>query len=448
MSMKSENVVDLLKIYLHNANSSLFKNLTDCVSQLGGDKNLTFLLLEDSSYLYLEDIGSNFSAVTKSCLENLLTKNKFTSQFVLLWWQQIIWTVVFGLMVTIAGFGNAIVIWIVIAHRRMRTITNYFLLNVSLSDLMMATFNSIFNFIFMLHSHWPFGSAYCTINNFIAYLTVSVSVFTIGTTSIDRYIAIVHPLTPRMPKKVVYLLVAVTWISGAALSVPTLLYSTTLTYRYPDGSLRTLCYLNWPDGPAGTSYSDYEYNLFFLVMTYVVPMLTMAFTYSKMCCTLWGSRGIGVETERQRNLIKSKQKVVRMLVVVVLIFAICWLPYHIYFLYTFHFPEVLQNPYVQHVYLAFYWLAMSNSMYNPIIYYLMNNKFRMYFKIAMSCCRLKGNKDSVHRWTRGEHQVQEVCLHDNRSPTLRTTFSSTKSRRWSILDRHNSVRQPHQEYHF
>ncbi|XP_013794541.1 tachykinin-like peptides receptor 86C [Limulus polyphemus] len=411
---------------------------------------MTVYLLEDSSYLYLEEKESNFSIVTKLCLENLLARNKFTSQYVLPWWQQLFWTITFGLMVTIATFGNIIVIWIVIAHRRMRTVTNYFLLNLSLSDLMMATFNCIFNFIFMLHSHWPFGSVYCTVSNFIAYLTVSVSVFTIAATSIDRFIAIVHPLTPRMPKKVVYLLVGVTWISGTILSVPTLLYSTTLTYRYPDGSLRTLCYLNWPDGPAGNSYSDYKYNLFFLVMTYVLPMLTMAATYSKMCCTLWGNHGIGVETDRQKNLIRSKQKVVRMLVVVVLIFAICWLPYHIFFLYTFHFPKVLQTPYIQHIYLAFYWLAMSNCMYNPIVYFVMNNKFRMYFKTAVSCCKVTRNKDPVYtqRWTRDDRQARAIFLLNNCSPTSRMTFSSLKGRRGSILERHNSIRHTHREFHF
>lgn len=44
------------------------------------------------------------------------------------------------------------------AHRRMRTVTNYFLLNLSISDLLMATLNCMFNFIFMLESNWPFGA--------------------------------------------------------------------------------------------------------------------------------------------------------------------------------------------------------------------------------------------------------------------------------------------------
>lgn len=61
--------------------------------------------------------------------------------------------------------------------------------------------------------------------------------------------------------------------------------------------------------------------------------------------------------------------------VVVLIFAICWLPYHVYFIYTYHNKEVVVKPYIQHVYLTFYWLAMANAMVNPAIYYGMNARY-------------------------------------------------------------------------
>ena len=65
-------------------------------------------------------------------------------------------------------------------------------------------------------------------------------------------------------------------------------------------------------------------------------------------------------------------QVVKMFIVVVIIFAVCWLPYHIYFIYTYHHKEVITMPFIQHVYLGFYWLAMSNAMLNPFIYYWMN----------------------------------------------------------------------------
>ena len=72
------------------------------------------------------------------------------------------------------------------AHQRMRTVTNYFLVNLSVADLMMSLLNCVFNFIFLLNSDWPFGVVYCTINNFVAHVTVSSSVLTLVTISFDR----------------------------------------------------------------------------------------------------------------------------------------------------------------------------------------------------------------------------------------------------------------------
>ncbi|KAL1482087.1 hypothetical protein MTO96_015118 [Rhipicephalus appendiculatus] len=95
-------------------------------------------------------------------------------QWVLPWWTQLVYACLFGFMVATAVLGNAAVVWIVLAHRTMRTVTNYFLLNLSLADALTATFNAIFNLVYMLESHWAFGEGYCVFNNFIANLTVAI----------------------------------------------------------------------------------------------------------------------------------------------------------------------------------------------------------------------------------------------------------------------------------
>ncbi|BES94903.1 receptor [Nesidiocoris tenuis] len=75
-----------------------------------------------------------------------------------------------------------------------------------------------------------------------------------------------------------------------------------------------------------------------------------------------------------------------MMIVVVSIFGVCWLPFHVYFIITSHMPEITNLPYIQDVYLAIYWLAMSNSMYNPIIYCWMNMRFRRGFQQFFAWC--------------------------------------------------------------
>lgn len=103
-------------------------------------------------------------------------------------------------------------------------------------------------------------------------------------------------------------------------------------------------------------------------------MVVMLVCYILMGRVLWSSRSIGENPERQVESIKSKRKVVRMFIAVVSIFAICWLPYHLFFIYAYHNNEFTSERYTQHMYLGFYWLAMANAMVNPVIYYWMNKR--------------------------------------------------------------------------
>ncbi|KAH8293692.1 hypothetical protein KR054_003075 [Drosophila jambulina] len=367
-----------------------------------------------------------------------------TRPYELPWEQKTIWAIIFGLMMFVAIAGNGIVLWIVTGHRSMRTVTNYFLLNLSIADLLMSSLNCVFNFIFMLNSDWPFGSIYCTINNFVANVTVSTSVFTLVAISFDRYIAIVHPLKRRTSRRKVRIILVLIWALSCVLSAPCLLYSSIMTKHYYNGKSRTVCFMMWPDGRYPTSMADYAYNLIILVLTYGIPMIVMLICYSLMGRVLWGSRSIGENTDRQMESMKSKRKVVRMFIAIVSIFAICWLPYHLFFIYAYHNNQVASTKYVQHMYLGFYWLAMSNAMVNPIIYYWMNKRFRMYFQRIICCCcvgltrhrfdspksRLT-NKNSSHRHTRGGYTVAHSLKTSSSPPATQT--SNPKANNPSLL---------------
>lgn len=134
--------------------------------------------------------------------------------FILPVWRQVLWTLLFVCMVIVATVGNLVVIWIVLANKRMRTVTNYFLgkwilfrwmrkslrrvnhfllhtfpfqtVNLSIADAMVSTLNVTFNYTYMLNLDWPFGTLYCKISQFVAILSICASVFTLMAISIDR----------------------------------------------------------------------------------------------------------------------------------------------------------------------------------------------------------------------------------------------------------------------
>ncbi|XP_044743977.1 tachykinin-like peptides receptor 99D, partial [Chrysoperla carnea] len=323
-------------------------------------------------------------------INNNLTQNganeTLINSYILPWWRQVIWSILYSVMVIVATGGNLIVIWIVLAHKRMRTVTNYFIVNLSIADTMVSTLNVTFNYTYMLNSHWPFGRLYCKIAQFVAILSISASVFTLMAISIDRYMAIMKPLKPRMGRRTTLCIAVAIWIGSIALSCPNLLYFTTFEFKLDEHSSRIICYSEWPDGPTNLSYMEYVYNVAFMILTYFLPIGSMSYTYARVGLELWGSQSIGECTQRQLENIKSKRRVVKMMIVVVLIFAVCWLPFHLYFIIISYYPDITTSQYVQEIYLAIYWLAMSNSMYNPIIYCWMNSRFRRGFKQFFAWC--------------------------------------------------------------
>jgi hypothetical protein len=138
------------------------------------DANTTPMVLVDQEW---GGVGNNSSSDPDEALMN---------QFILPWWRQVLWSALYAVMVVVATGGNVIVIWIVLAHKRMRTVTNYFLVNLSVADTMVSTLNVTFNYTYMLNSHWPFGTLYCKITQFVAVLSICASVFTLMAISFDR----------------------------------------------------------------------------------------------------------------------------------------------------------------------------------------------------------------------------------------------------------------------
>ncbi|BFZ18082.1 hypothetical protein BsWGS_21121 [Bradybaena similaris] len=307
----------------------------------------------------------------------------------------------FVFIFVVAAGGNIIVVWIVLAHKRMRTVTNYFLVNLAVTDVMVSFFNVLFHFVLNLYQDWFFGLEYCKFAFFIASCTISVSVLTFMAIAIDRYIAIVHPLRPRLTGRIVLTIITIIWVVSFLLALPNLMYAT--LYQYPE---RTLCYLHWPDSVEGeASKQDLAYSILLMVLNYFLPMITLFATYVRIGWELWGSQAIGEAVSMQAERVRSKRKVVKMMIAVVVIFGVCWLPTHVYFILLNVHKDMALWPYIQQVYLLIYWLAMSNSMYNPIIYCLMNARFRAgfgkFFGFCFKCGSCQGHRtaSSITKYT-------------------------------------------------
>uniref|UniRef100_A0A4W4GRR4 Neuromedin-K receptor n=1 Tax=Electrophorus electricus TaxID=8005 RepID=A0A4W4GRR4_ELEEL len=347
----------------------------------------------------------------------------FTNKFAQPPWRVALWSLAYSLVLVVALFGNLVVIWIILAHRRMRTVTNYFLLNLAVSDVSMAAFNTLVNFVYAARGEWYFGSAYCKFHNFFPVAAVFASIYSMTAIAVDRYMAIIHPLKPRFSATVTKVVIVCVWGAAVVLALPLCFYSTTTTVP-----LRTLCHVAWPR----RADDAFMYHIIVAFLVYLLPLVVMGITYTIVGITLWGSGIPGHSSENYLEHLQAKRKVVKMMVLVVLTFALCWLPYHVYFIVTGLNRRLMKWQHIQQVYLSVLWLAMSSTMYNPIIYCCLNSRFRAGFKRAFCWCPF------VHLSDLDKLELKMTRFHPTRQSSL---FTVTRLDSCADLHTHSSRRK-------
>nr|DAA35151.1 TPA_inf: tachykinin receptor 1a [Tetraodon nigroviridis] len=321
----------------------------------------------------------NITDVPDWATNSTRNETEYWNQFVQPVWRIVLWAIAYSCIVVVSVVGNLTVIWIIVAHKRMRTVTNYFLLNLAFAEASMSAFNTVINFTYAVHNEWYFGLVYCRFHNFFPIAAVFASIYSMTAIALDRYMAIIHPLQQRMSSTETKVVVAVIWVLALLLAFPQYYYST--TEQLPG---RVVCYIDWPE----YSVCDFKklYYVCVAVLIYFLPLLVMGCAYLVVGLTLWASEIPGDSSDRYKEQLTAKRKVVKMMIVVVCTFAICWLPFHVYFLLHQFFPDMFEERFIQQVYLAIMWLAMSSTMYNPIIYCCLNDRFRAGFKQASQFC--------------------------------------------------------------
>ncbi|XP_061037400.1 LOW QUALITY PROTEIN: substance-K receptor [Eubalaena glacialis] len=294
-------------------------------------------------------------------------------------WQLALWAAAYPALVLVAVMGSAAVIWIILAHRRMRTVTNYFIVNLALADLCMAAFNTAFNFVYASHNIWYFGRAFCYFQNLFPITAMFVSIYSMTAIAADRYMAIVHLFQPRLSAPSTRAVIAGIWLVALALAFPQGFYSTITMDR---GATKRV--VAWPEDSGGKMHL--LYHLAVIAFIYFRPLVVMFLACSVIGLTLWRRTVPGYEAHGANLRHLQAKKFVKTMVLVVVTFAICWLPYHLYFILGSFQEDIYCHKFIQQVYLALFWLAMSSTMYNPIIYCCLNHRFRSGFRLAFRCC--------------------------------------------------------------
>ncbi|XP_033735103.1 RYamide receptor-like [Pecten maximus] len=341
------------------------------------------------------------------------------------------WVLIFlyGIVIVVDVTGNGIVCYLIFSERQLRTITNFFLVNLAVADIAKAftgiPFSLMVNLIFR---YWPFSAFLCPFVAYIEIVVVFASAFTMVAMSVDRYIAIVHPLRPKLTYNGVTLTLLTVWLLAFAMPIPTALSAglyipdiSNATDSHACYTKKEHCLENWSNESQRSVYS-----LLIMTLQYGIPLVVLAFTYTRIGVIIWIRRTPG-EAVRQRDerLASSKRKMVKMMIVVVLLYALCWLPLHTLQLYTDLDPTIYDHiPNSHLLWNCILWVALVHACCNPVIYFWMNKKFRYGFLRLLVCCL----KRSVppHNIRLNSQYTMNSLQHNN---------SSKAVKRYSVLSR-------------
>ncbi|NP_001280539.1 RYamide receptor [Tribolium castaneum] len=320
----------------------------------------------------------------------------------------------YAIIFVVALIGNSFVCYIVLSSPPMRTVTNFFILNLAIGDVLITLLCVPFTSVSLLMQYWPFGGILCPVVNYSQALSVFVSAYTLVAISIDKYMIIMWPLKPRISKRFATYIIALVWLIAGITVLPSATFTTlindenilgTSAYEQCD---KYICAEEY--SKVGQEYGDL-YTKVLMFLQYVIPSLVLLFTYTSIGVVIWCHRIPGeAENSRDQRIAKNKTKMIKMMVTVVCVYTICWLPYNVLMI----FKEHISGSVMVYLYFPLHGLAMSHACYNPIIYCYMNARFRNGFlQVMMSipCLRRCNSINDISKILTCRWKVRRVHLY-------------------------------------
>ncbi|XP_029316044.1 neuropeptide Y receptor type 1-like [Cottoperca gobio] len=281
----------------------------------------------------------------------------------------------------ILGFVGNLMSLRVLTNRRSRRLagvsaTRSLLVNLAVCDLAVVCVCMPITLGSQIYSAWVYGDLLCRAVPFTQAVSVSASVLTLTVISVNRYYSVQSPLRARsmFTRRRILATVAVVWMVSSIMCAPIAVMNRRREISFGTFAI-LVCEEKWPQHRLKQGY-----NVLLFVMLYCLPVtfnLTLGFLTGRR---LWGGRKSTFADLDPRSKalhtsrLKTRQKIAKMVVCLVLLFAVSWLPLYLADLWIDCEQRppswLLQTrPFAQ-------WLGLTNSSLNPICYCFIGDLYR------------------------------------------------------------------------
>ncbi|XP_047466275.1 B2 bradykinin receptor-like [Mugil cephalus] len=263
---------------------------------------------------------------------------------------------------------NVFVLTVFCLHKKACTVAEIYLSNLAAADLLLMFCLPFWAENVNKKYDWPFGGGLCKMVNVFIIMNAYSSIYSLVLISIDRYLALVFPLSHERLRRPLLAKVGclVVWVLSFLLSVPQLIYR---DVKIIDNS--TACAIYYPNDATHAGCEIMQIMFVFIIPVFIISICTFKIIQTLRCRYRDGL-----------NIQKKEKRATFLVLAVLLAFLVCWIPFHIMkIIDTLDYVEVLTLTcntrifiYMWHPILLYF--AFFNSVLNPILYVIVGKNFR------------------------------------------------------------------------
>ncbi|XP_055038420.2 teleost multiple tissue opsin b isoform X1 [Misgurnus anguillicaudatus] len=275
-----------------------------------------------------------------------------------------------GFIGTFGFLNNTLVLVVFCRYKVLRSPMNYFLVSISVSDLLVCVLGTPFSFAASTQGRWLIGEAGCVWYGFANSFLGVVSLISLAVLSYERYCTMMGTTQADSTNyRNVAMGIGFSWIYSMVWTLPPLFGWS----QYGPEGPGTTCSVNWT--AKTTNNVSYIVCLFFFCL--ILPFIVIVYSYGRLFQAITQVSRINTVVSRKRE-----QRVLFMVVTMVVCYLLCWMPYGVMALMaTFGRPGLI-TPAASIVPSL---LAKTSTVINPIIYIFMNKQFCRCFHALLMC---------------------------------------------------------------
>ncbi|XP_024068477.2 pyroglutamylated RF-amide peptide receptor [Terrapene carolina triunguis] len=341
------------------------------------------------------------------------------------------------LIFALALFGNCLVLYVVTRRKAMRTVTNIFIWSLALSDLLIAFFCVPFTMLQNISSNWLGGAFACKMVPFVQSAAIVAEILTMTCIAVERHQGIVHPLKMKWQytNRRAFTMLGIVWLLAVIVGSPMWhVQRLQIKYDFLYEKEYVCCLEEWT-----SAVHQKIYTTFILVILFLLPLMLMLLLYSKIGYELWIKKRVGdasvlqtIHGNEMSKISRKKKRAIVMMVMVVVLFAVCWAPFHVIHMMIEYsnFESEYDDVTIKMIFAIVQIIGFFNSICNPMVYAFMNENFKKNFLSAICFCIVKENPSPSRRL--GNSGI--TMMQQKASLSLRESTALEEARREAFSD--------------